>query len=177
MMQHSDTLVKPARAVPSLDEPMDPIDAPEPAKAARRWWPVGALVIFVLAVTLALPGVRHQWALSFVRQPTHFTALSFEGASNLPATIAPGAPVRLTFNVANNEGRSVAYPYVVTSTDARAGAVVLHSATITVPSGSARSSTVSVVPACTSSPCRVQVTLPGHGESINVLLHVTTPAS
>jgi hypothetical protein len=132
--------------------------------------------VVVLAVGLAFPGIRHQWALSFVRQPTHTTALSFQDAGHLPTTIGKDAPLHLSFTVANQEGRSIRYHYVVTSSSGKSGGKIIDRSTVSVPAGGTRSPSMSVDPGCAASPCRVQVALPGHGESIDLLLSVTTPS-
>jgi uncharacterized membrane protein len=181
-MQQIDTLDAPVQPVAALSEVPEPTEVPESTDRGRRWWPIGVVALIVVSISFVFPAVRHQWALSFVRQPTHYTALSFDGAADLPTTTTAGTPIHLTFNVANNEGRTVTYPYVVTSSGTKNGttttaASVLHRSTVTVPSGGQRSASVAVVPVCSTPVCQVTVTLPGHGDSINVLLHVKTPAS
>jgi Protein of unknown function (DUF1616) len=181
-MRQADTLEAPVGAVADPPEPPGPTEVPEIKEGGHRWWPAAVVVLLVALLSLAIPTVRHQWALSFVRQPTHYTALSFDGAADLPTTITAGSAVNLSFSIANNEGRNVDYPVVVTSAGTKAGTLttassVLHRSTVTVPAGGQRSTSVSVVPVCSTQVCRVTVTLPGHGESIDVLLHVKTPTS
>jgi Protein of unknown function (DUF1616) len=181
MMQQIDTLEAPVQPV-APSGPPEPADVPESTDRGHRWWPIGAVVLVVAAASLAFPAARHQWALSFVRQPTHYTALSFVDAAHLPTTTTVGTPVHLSFTVANNEGKAVSYPYVVTSSGTKDGQTttaqtILHRSTITIPSGAQRSASISVVPVCSTSVCRVTVALPGHGESINALLNVKSPAS
>ena len=72
------------------------------------------------------PAGRHQWALAFIRQPTPYTALSFENAGHLPASLAKGAPLDLTFSVTNQEGRDLRYRYLVTSASSGQVPVVLQ---------------------------------------------------
>jgi hypothetical protein len=139
----------------------------------RRWWPVLApLALLAVGVSLILPAGRHQWALSLFRQPTYYTALSFNRSWALPATAVTGEPLAVSFSVANHEGRSVRYRYVVSNqgdgvpqTLAQAAKIVGAGATWTV--------RTSIRPTCATSPCRVVVSLPGHGETIDFLLSMT----
>ncbi len=156
--------------------------APAHSKARqtpRRWWPFVLLVGAVfIGVSVLSPAGRHQWAISIFRQPTDYTTLSFRHAGDLPSTVAAGAAVDLSFTVGNHEGRRVQYPYVLTSANVsgRSAATVLHTGTLTVPVGGTRGVSVDVIPKCTSSPCRIVVTLPGHPETIDLVVHVRSPA-
>jgi hypothetical protein len=117
-----------------------------------------------------MPAGRHQWALAFVRQPTHTTTLAFEHPATLPSSAVSGAPVALAFTVANQEGRDLRYRYVVTSGSEGQAPAVLEQGVVAVPSGARRSVSVRVVPRCSAFPCRVQVALPGPAETIDVRL-------
>ena len=167
------------------EHPPDPTSTTSPPDEAattgelgRRWWPfIVAAIAVLVGVSLLLPAGRHQWALSFIRQPTHYTTLSFQDAADLPSTIAAGDPVHLSFTVANHEGQRIRYPFVVTSADVGTvhARTVLQRATLSVPDGGQRTASVTVRPVCTSSSCQVQVSLPGHPETIDVLVHVHHP--
>jgi hypothetical protein len=142
-------------------------------KVGRRWWPWVLAVLFVLgAASVATPAGRHQWALSFVRQPTYYTSLSFVDAAHLPTTVPKGSTIHLSFTVANHEGRGLNYPYSVTSASRGQVPVLLGHDVLFVPSGSRRSAAVAVVPECAASPCQVQISLRGHAEAIDVLVDV-----
>lgn len=142
-------------------------------KAGRRWWPWVLAALFVLGVgSVATPAGRHQWALSFVRQPTYYTSLSFVDAAHLPTTVPKGSPLNLAFTVANHEGRDLVYRYSVTSAGPGQVPVVLRHDVLFVPTGSRRSAAVTVVPACKASPCQVQISLPGPAEAIHVWVDV-----
>ncbi len=137
-----------------------------------RWWLVIAPIAGVaLAASLILPAGRHEWALSIFRQPTPYTALSFDRAWALPTVIATGKPLSVTFVINNQEGRTLLYRYVVTETSPGLSATLVQ-ATTSIEAG--RSSTVKVVirPTCLASPCRIQVSLPGKPEKIDFLTTV-----
>jgi hypothetical protein len=139
----------------------------------RRWWPVVVpLALIAVAASLILPAGRHQWALSLFRQPTYYTSLSFDKAWALPGTAAKGAPVVFSFSIGNHEGRAVAYRYLITEGPAGKGHAVGQSTRI-VPPGATWTVAASVRALCTSSPCRVQVSLPGHPEIIDFLVALT----
>ncbi len=142
-------------------------------EAGRRWWPfiLGTIAILI-GVSLVFPAGRHQWALSFVRQQTHYTTLSFVGANSLPTTYVAGAPLHLTFRVQNHEEDRIRYTYILSNGNDSTDYVgsVLHEGSVTVPAGGQGVVSVSVVPNCASSPCRVQVALKGYSESIDVIV-------
>jgi hypothetical protein len=140
----------------------------------RRWWPfVVAALVVLIGVSLVIPAARHQWALSLVRQPDHYTALSFQHAGDLPHTVVAGGAVHVAFTVSNHEGRRMDYAYRLTiaQSSAKQG-VVFHRATVSVPNGGARIESITVRPFCGSTSCRLQVSLPGQSEAIAVLLDV-----
>ena len=146
-----------------------------PVARRRRWWPpMLAGLAALIGLSLLWPAGRHQWAISFIRQPTPYTTLSFRDAAGLPRNIETGAPVHLTFTVANHEGRRLEYPYVLSSLNLSGAPdkTVLSRATLAVPSGAERTRSVTVRPACKASSCEVQVALPGHPETIDVVLNV-----
>jgi hypothetical protein len=137
-----------------------------------RWWLVIApLAVLVLAATLILPAGRHEWALSIFKQPTPYTALSFDKSWAMPTTVVRGNPLPISFVIDNKEGRTVQYRYVVSESSPGVSGTLAHS-TKKVEAG--RSSTVHMVirPTCLVSPCRIQVSLPGNSESIDFLTAV-----
>ena len=136
----------------------------------RRWWPVVApLALIAIAVSLILPAGRHQWALSLFRQPTYYTSLSFDRAWALPSTAPSGAPLTFSFSVGNHEGQAVTYRYLISEGPAGKGHTVGQSTKIVAP-GATWTVSTTVRAACTGSPCRVQVSLPGHPEMIDFLV-------
>lgn len=138
----------------------------------RRWWPVlGAAGAIAIAVSVALPAGRHQWALSVFRQPTLYTALSFNNASELPTTVHEGSPIAISFTIGNQEGRTLTYRYVLSESDPVNLSQPLATVARTV--GPGRTWTVSTDVRLTCSlvpPCRVQVSVPGHPEHIDFLV-------
>ena len=156
-----------------------PNEATTTGATGRRWWPfVLAVIALLVGASLLFPAGRHQWAISIIRQPTHYTTLSFQDAGNLPSSITSGAPMHLSFTVANHEGRRIRYPYVLTSANVSPGRAptVLDRAILTVPSGGQRTASITVRPLCTSASCRLQISLPGHPETIDALVRVHRPA-
>lgn len=135
-----------------------------------RWefWLCGAgLVTAVLVVaSLLSPWVRHEWALSLGRQATAYTQLGFSRTAALPATVIRGKGVPISFIITNDEGRQVSYQYVVASGSANK-LKSLSSATKVVAAGGAWDVDITVVPQCAESSCRIQVSLPQQGESID----------
>jgi hypothetical protein len=139
----------------------------------RRWWPVLVpLAVLVIGASVLVPSGRHQWALSLFRQPTPYTALAFNDASSLPAQAVINKPIAISFTVSNREGRKVSYRYVLTQSPSRTSSVLGQSAK-TVAAGATWNVSTTVRPSCSSSPCRVQVSLPGHPETIDFLVSLT----
>jgi hypothetical protein len=138
----------------------------------RRWWPVLLpLVLVVVAVSVYLPSGRHQWALSLVRQPAHYTILQFNRATNLPAQSVINQPITVSFAIGNREGHAVSYQYVLTQSPSSSSKVsVLGRSAKTVAPSSTWTVTTTIRPSCQASPCRVQVSLPGHPEKIDFLV-------
>jgi hypothetical protein len=162
-----------SRPVTRYDDADDRIAAPVVVRRRRRRWPLLLAVLAVLmGLTLVSPSGRHQWAVSLIRQPTPYTTLSFQDAAGLPHNVESGAPVHLTFTVANHEGRLTDYPVVLSSAnaDGAGAATALLRTTVTIPSGGQRTMSVSVRPACKTSACELQVSLPGQAETIDVVL-------
>lgn len=139
----------------------------------RRWWPVVApLALIAIAASLILPAGRHQWALSLFRQPTYYTSLAFDDSTELPSTAVRGGELNFSFTVGNHEGRSVTYRYLISEGSSGKGHAVGQSKKTVAPGASWTVSTA--VPAtCGGSPCRVQVSLPGHPEMIDFLVTLT----
>lgn len=136
---------------------------------ARRWWPaLTTLLVVGVGVSLLVPGGRHQWALSIVRQPARFTALSFDHPNVLPTQVRENQPISVAFTIGNEEGRPLDYRYVINVSPA-ASAAQATTATAVVRAGGSRSISAVVRLRCANSPCRVQVSLPGHPESIDFL--------
>jgi hypothetical protein len=135
----------------------------------RRWWPVLLpICLLAVAVTLLSPAGRHQWALSLIRQRTNYTALSFNNIAALPSSAVAGQPMTVSFTVQNHEGQAVEYQYLLTQ-DAGGKSQLLKKSTKSIAAGASWSVTARVRPSCASSPCRIQVSLPGHPETVDFL--------
>jgi hypothetical protein len=137
-----------------------------------RWdlWLYGTVLLAVVLVAASWlsPRVRHEWALSLGRQITPYTQLGFKSAATLPATAVSGKDIPVSFVITNDEGQPVSYQYVVAS---GSGTKLdsLSSATKVVAANASWNVNITVVPRCTSSPCRIQVSLPQQHESIDFL--------
>lgn len=141
----------------------------------RRWWPaVIGTVVLAIGASLLTPVGRHEWALSIFRQPTRYTELSFDRAWALPSTQEVGTPIRITFVVGNHEGSPLSYRYVVTSDDG-VYSNVLRQSTKVVAAGASWKVSITVRPGCLLSPCRIEVTLRGHPETIDFLVTMKAP--
>jgi hypothetical protein len=141
----------------------------------RRWWRILApLAVAALGASLLSPAGRHQWALSLSRQPARYTVLSFNHAADLPATAVTGKPITVSFTVGNHEGQVEDYRYVLAAAGGGRSRILGGSARAV---GAGMSWTVSTVlrPACGASPCRIEVSLPGHPETIDFLVALKAP--
>jgi hypothetical protein len=134
---------------------------------ARRWWPVvAAVAVLAAGLSLLSPSARHQWALSVFRQPDRYTALSFSNPAKLPAAAFWNQPIRIAFSVSNQEGRLTTYRYVMSeSADGRTS--TLGGSSRTIAAGTRWNISTIVRPTCTTSPCQVRISLPGHPETID----------
>ena len=150
---------------------------PDRPRLARWCWrALAGAAGLAAAISLLIPAGRHQWALSVLRQPTRYTVLFFHHAGALPARVTAGQPVQVGFTVANREGRAVRYRYVISSYPVGVGGSGprrLAASARLVPAGSSWSVSAAVHPHCGRAPCRIQVSLPGYPQTIDLLL---TPA-
>jgi hypothetical protein len=143
----------------------------------RPWWPILApLAVLMAGLSLLSPAGRHQWALSLFRQPARYTVLFFDHPADLPATAGAGRPIRISFTVGNREERAVGYRYVVRAAGGRRSRIV-GEASRTVAAGASWTVSTAVRPVCRTSPCRIQVSLPGHPETIDFLVTAKVPAA
>jgi hypothetical protein len=117
-------------------------------------------------ISVLLPAGRHQWALSLFRQPERYTTLFFNNASDLPSTAALAKPLKISFTVGNHEGHSVVYRFVLSAV-ADGESQVLGTSTRTVRTGANWRVSGMFRPECRSSPCEIQISLPGYPETID----------
>jgi D-inositol-3-phosphate glycosyltransferase len=148
-----------------------------PGRARWGWRVLAGAAALAAVISLLVPTWRHQWALSVLRQPTRYTALFFDRGTVLPARVAAGQPVHVGFTVSNREGRAIRYRYMISTypvgSDGGHRRLLAESVKL-VPAGSSWSVFAAVRPHCGRAPCRIQVSLPGHPETIDLVL---TPAS
>ena len=139
----------------------------------RRWWPfIVTLIALAVIISLLTPSGRHEWAVSLFRQPTRYTALSFNKAAALPRTAAVNQPIPVSFTISNQEGRTEHYRYVLSDSAAGYSHILGGSSKVVPPGATWRVSTV-VRPTCTQSPCQVEVALPGYPETIDFIVMLT----
>lgn len=137
----------------------------------RRRWPVLVPAIAIaVGLSLATPAGRHQWALSIFRQPTRYTALWFNHAWALPSNGTRNKALPVSFAISNQQGRTVTYTYVIKQTDPLNDTKALGTATRTVTAGHIWEVRAVIRLSCDLSPCRVEVVLPGHRETIDFLI-------
>jgi hypothetical protein len=85
-------------------------------------------------------------------------------------------PLRISFTVSNREGRTQVYRYVVSDEDSAGGpSTRLGSSVKRVPSGANWTVSTVIRPSCASDQCRIKVSLPGHPETIDFLLALSSP--
>jgi D-inositol-3-phosphate glycosyltransferase len=149
---------------------------PPPGRSRRSWRVLAGAASLAAVISLLVPAGPDQWALSLLRQPTQSTALFFNRAAVLQARIT-GQPVNFGFTVGNQEGRPMRYRYLISAYPVGSGGrprLLAESAKL-VPAGSSWSVSVTVRPHCGSAPCRIQVSLSGHPETIDFLLSPAAP--
>jgi hypothetical protein len=144
--------------------------SPDQEPRTWRWWVIVTLfAALAVAVSLLFPAARHQWALSLFRKPAYYTVLSFNQPQALPATASINEPIRISFTIGNREGHVVGYRYIISASNGGTHHV-LGQATRTVAAGARWTVTRVVRPSCYGSPCRIEVSLPGHAEDIDFLV-------
>ena len=166
---------KPVTAVPPRPDP-GRSDRPAHHRRTRsqhRWLTVVAVTTVLVAISLLLPGGRHQWAVSLFRQPTRYTVLAFSDPANLPDRARLGQSLTVAFTISNYEGRALTYRYVL-SEDSKGAHKVLGASARPVAAGRTAAVVTTVRPSCRTSPCRIEVSLPGHPETIDFLVSLVT---
>jgi hypothetical protein len=138
----------------------------------RAWGLAAAIGIIVACGSTIFPYLRHQWLISFVRQPVPYTVLAFTDATQLPVTALRGTDIALSFAITNDEGRTVHYRYVVAS-GSGATLTPIQAGSRTVGRGGKWTVNTAAEPECADRECRIQVSLPGQGEHIDFLVRLT----
>jgi hypothetical protein len=111
--------------------------------------------------------------VSLFRQPTRYTVLAFSDPANLPDRARLDESLTVAFTISNYEGRAVTYRYVL-SEDSRDAHKVLGASARSVAAGRTAAVVTAVRPSCRTSPCRIEVSLPGHAETIGFLVSLVT---
>ncbi len=155
--------------IPDLGRTRPPPD-PRHNRSTQRWWPIlTPLMALVVGVSLLFPAIRHQWALSLIRQSARYTVLSFNDASALPAAATVNQPIAFSFNVGNHEGRAVDYRYIISESSGKTSHILRESSR-SVAAGTTWTVSQVVRLSCRSTPCHIQVSLPGHPETVDFLV-------
>lgn len=152
--------------------------APAPQARGRRWTgalPVtAAILVLGASAALVVPGVRHQLALSFQRQPTHYVELYLADENRARSCPVDSAgTLRVVASVRSHLGAADALPYVVTVTGANGTTTARSDGVVGTTPG--RVSDFGADVAVPTSAYTVQVALTGRSERL--LLHCagTTP--
>jgi hypothetical protein len=127
------------------------------------------LAVLAIGLSLVSPAGRHQWALSLFRQRTDNTVLFFNKAWTLPTRATARAPLTVSFTIGNNEGHVENYRYILSESGGSHTRILQESARVIDAGNSWTVSTV-LRPACDASRCRIEVSLPGHPETIDFLI-------
>ncbi len=133
----------------------------------RRWRTIAvALGVAAIGMSLLVPSARHQWALSVFRQPARYTAISFDAPAKLPAAAFWNQAIPISFTVTNQQGRATTYRYVL-SENGDGHSRVIGGASRMVAPGASWDVSTTVRPTCSTSPCQVKISLPGHPETLD----------
>jgi hypothetical protein len=97
------------------------------------------------AAVWASPTLTNQVAQSVRRRPAQFTELYFTAPAKIPKRLSTSGPNAFGFTIANHEGRTVAYPYVVT-VQSPEGTSIISQDTVTVAAGGLAQQTVQFTP-------------------------------
>lgn len=133
---------------------------------------LAAILLLLLAgTTVVLSGqVRHQLALSFVRQPTHYTELYF--AAPGPVEVASDGDlvtVSVRFTVVNHEGHTTVYPYIAGVSDQAGIPLGQADGSIAVPDESSLTKAVPVVMPIPARWAAIDVSLQSRAERLHLL--------
>ncbi len=135
---------------------------------ARAALVAGAILSFALGFMSVTnwDSLRHQLAISFTRQPSPFSALSFTDPTALPSTSRPGRTTEFSFSITNREGRAVSYDYLVTASYGGGRLDSVENGRIQVPTGTTVDHLVRVTPRENSARYIFTVSLAGRPETI-----------
>ena len=157
---------------PSPGEGRPDATSPSSQYHRPRWdlwlYGTGIVAVILILATVLSPWVRHEWGLSLGRQATPYTQLGFTDAAALPASAVRGQAIHVPFVITNDEGKPLTYRYVVAS-GSGTEMTQLRSGASEVAAGASWDVDAVVTPQCATSPCRVQVSLPGQDEKIDFI--------
>ena len=137
-----------------------------------RWraWAAATLVgLAAIGASLTSPQLRHQWLVSFVRQPTPYTVLAFAAPDNLPVQTTPRWHISVSFVIGNNEGRPVHYRWVLAS-GSKSALTPIRTGSRLVAAGKEWTVKTTFVPKCPGRDCAIEVSLPAQHEHIDFLV-------
>lgn len=122
--------------------------------------------ILAIAAFLYPQQLKHQLAISFVRQPTPYTQLYFTNPEELPGSFNVNQKITFDFTIENDEGGTHTYTYTITLEDSRSRLVV-DQQTVIIPDMSSAVLPVTVVPKDQKSRYLISVNLKGMNQSIH----------
>jgi hypothetical protein len=135
----------------------------------RTWALAAALAVVAACASLMSPALRQQWLISLVRQPAPYTALAFTSPANLPVTAVAGQDMSLAFTISNHQGQPIRYRYVLAS-GSTTTLTRLRTGSKLVRAGQEWTVKTAFAPKCRTRECRIQVSLPGQHEHIDLLV-------
>jgi hypothetical protein len=142
--------------------------APRRKTSAPLYLGIG-LAVFVLVATAAAlisKPLRHQIAISIVRQPTTYTQLYFSQAETLPKLLTVDKKNTIDFTIVNDENRTYRYTYTVTLADSRSHSVV-STETVSIGTGDGVTRPVTVTPKDRKTKYLVTISLKDLDQSIH----------
>jgi hypothetical protein len=127
---------------------------------------VSVVLAALAAVVWASPTLRHEIARSVVRQPTPYTELYFSGEASLPKRLFVSRPNQFNFTIANHEGQTVQYRYVVTGESLEQSTTIAQTF-VTVASGHQAEPSIGFTPLAPHTQYVISVKLLDRPESIH----------
>lgn len=124
------------------------------------------LVIFFIVALIFPQQLKHQLAISILRQQTPYTQLYFTDPDRLPENLRVAQENNLDFTIENSEGRTYSYTYIITLEDSRSRLLVSKE-TVTIADTGSATFTAVIVPKDRKSKYLISIELQGMNQSIH----------
>jgi FlaG/FlaF family flagellin (archaellin) len=125
-----------------------------------------AVIALVFNVAISTPsGARALVSATTVRPDPH-TDFSFNDSAHLPTTMATASSAVVSFHLANHEGRSMTYQYIVLQ-HATSGDIPITAGTVTLADGGSADETAHITQTLTRQTSRIVVLLADPSKSIS----------